>query len=150
MIACQSLNPLSRYACFVLFSWGTLIAGCSPSNPRQEVSGNISLSGSPLNEGIIEFQPLSNTDPELPSTKGGAVIADGKYMIPSDYGLVPGIYRVLISSGDGVTPDDPEGIPGPSGNFVSKDRIPPEFNRNSTVEIEVIAGSPNVFDFAIP
>ena len=134
----------------VLLMQCIVLTGCTEANPRREVTGMISLKGTPLAEGVIEFQPLTTATMGMPATNAGAVIADGNYMIPAEHGLVPGTYKVLISSGDGVTPDDPEGMPGPSGNFVSKDRIPPEFNRNSTVEVEVVDGAPNTFNFDIP
>jgi hypothetical protein len=127
-----------------------LLVGCGERNPRREVSGTVTLAGENLDEGVIEFHPISAADPDLPATNAGAVIAEGKYLIPAEQGLVPGKYRVLITSGDGVTPADPEGIPGPSGNFVSKDRIPPEYNQKSTIEVEVADADPNTFDFDIP
>jgi hypothetical protein len=65
--------------------------------------------------------------------------------------LVPGRYRISISSGDGKTPADPSGgPPGPSGNFSSKERIPLEYNVASTHEVEVTKTGPNRFDFTIP
>ncbi len=127
-----------------------LLAGCSPDNPRQEVSGEVTLGGVPLDEGVIDFQPLVTTDSGSATTMGGAVITSGKYLIPASHGLVPGTYKVLITSGDGVNPDNPDEPPGPTGNFVSKDRIPADFNTNSKIEVEVTADGPNVFSYDVP
>lgn len=127
------------------------LAGCSPSNPRKAVSGTVTLHDLNLDEGTITFRPIPGTTPEgLPTTTGGAVITNGAYQIEAESGLVPGKYKVLITSGDGRTPDDPNEAPGPSGNFVSKDRIPPEYNTKSNVEVEVMEDGENVFDFPIP
>ncbi len=139
----------------VFLSWLSLLllfsTGCGEVNPRKEISGKVKLRGTNLDAGTIDFRPIEGTVAAgLPSTTAGAVITDGIYQIGAEYGLVPGKYKVLISSGDGITPDNEEGIPGPSGNFVSKDRIPPQFNVNSQVEIEVTDVGENIFDFEIP
>ena len=126
-----------------------VLCGCSEVNPRQMVSGMITLDGTPLDEGVIEFHSLESLS-GLPATNGGAIISEGIYEIPAELGLVPGSYRVLITSGDGKTPDSPDGIPGPSGNFVSKDRIPAKFNRNSELKVQVAENADNKFDFDIP
>ncbi len=125
--------------------------GCSPSNPRKEISGTVTLKNELLEDGMIMFRPIPGTTPEgLPTTTGGANIIQGVYKIDAEAGLVPGKYKVLITSGDGKTPDDPNEAPGPTGNFVSKDRIPPSFNSKSKVEVEVKEDGENVFDFPIP
>lgn len=108
------------------------------------IQGDVTLKGKPLDEGVIEF--VSD------STKSGATILKGKYDIPVDQGLMPGVYKVLITAGDGRTPADSlDGLPGPSGaNIVSKDLIPPEYNTNSKQEVTVKSSPPNKFNFAIP
>ena len=124
--------------------------GCGTPNPRKPISGKVTLKGVNLDEGTIDFLPIAGTNAGLPSTTSGAVITQGIYDIAAESGLVPGKYRVLISSGDGRTPDNEDEMPGPSGNFVSKDRIPADYNVNSKVEIEVKEEGDNVFDFIIP
>jgi hypothetical protein len=125
----------------------SFFGGCGPDyGDRQEVSGTISLKGVPLKQGVIEFLPIGSDG----ATKGGAVIADGKYQIPRASGLVPGKYRVLISAPDAMSPINSDQPPGPSGNYVAKDLLPPEYNTKSKQEIEVKKPGPNVFDFPIP
>lgn len=142
---------LSRATAVLVVCACLLNAGCWSSSNRQKVTGVVTLKGQHLDEGTIEFRPLSEEpSAENPTTTAGAVISNGSYEIPAEYGLVPGKYKVLITSGDGVTPDDPNQPPGPSGNFVSKDRIPPEYNRQSKLEVEVASGAENNFDFDIP
>ena len=121
-----------------------MMIGCGGSGGRMAVNGEVTLKGKPLDEGVIEF--VSDTE------KSGATISKGKYEIAALQGLMPGTYKVLITSGDGRTPaDSPDGLPGPTGaNIVSKDMIPPEYNTKSKQEVTVKSSGPNKFDFAIP
>jgi hypothetical protein len=129
---------------------GVLLIGCGKaSDGRLEVSGTITLHGETLDEGVIEFLPLADTKRAGPATQSGAVITNGAYKIPSDSGLVAGSYKVLITAGDGKTPVDGE-LPGPTGNIVSVDRIPAEYNIDSKQEVTVTPKGPNIFDYAIP
>jgi hypothetical protein len=122
-------------------------AGCGDSaGGRQAVSGTVTLKGQPLDQGNIMFLPVSG---DL-ATQSGALITKGGYQIPRAQGLQPGKYRVAISSTDGQTPVEPDALPGPSGNFASKERIPAEFNLKSTQQVEVKRGETNKFDFNIP
>lgn len=127
-----------------------VLLGCGGEDDgRREVTGTITLQGEPLDEGVIEFIPLETEVPGGAATQSGAVITAGAYKIPRESGLMAGTYRVLITAGDGKTPAD-GGLPGPTGNIVSKDRIPPEYNVDSKQQIKVTLEGPNVFDFSIP
>lgn len=133
---------------FVLAVWVACFAvGCGKKgDERVGLTGTVSLQGKPLDRGNILFIP-STPGP----TQTGAEIKDGAFSIIKEQGLVPGKYKVSISSPDGKTPDATSNQPpGPSGNFASKERIPPEFNTNSKEEIEVKADGPNQFEFKIP
>jgi hypothetical protein len=119
--------------------------GCGGGSALQEVSGTVTLQGAPLEEGVIEFHPREGV-----ASKAGAPITKGSYKIPRESGLLPGKYKVIITAGDGVTPANPDEPPGPTGNIVSKDKIPPEYNVDSKQEVEVTKGGKNIFDFPIP
>ena len=125
-----------------------LFSGCGANyGGRQEISGTIKLKGKALDQGTIDFTPQA----EDIRTREGATIVDGKYKIDRAHGLAPGKYRVVITAGDGRTKAGSDEPPGPTGaNIVSKDRIPPEYNSNSKVDVEVTTKGPNVFDFDIP
>ena len=120
------------------------ILGCGPASDRLAISGTVTLKGEPLNDGVIEFASAK--------TRSGAPVNKGKYEIAADQGLTPGVYKVVITAGDGRTPaDSPDGMPGPTGaNIVSKDRIPPDYGSNSKQEVTVSIKGPNKFDFPIP
>lgn len=146
---------MSRHRGAGLFAGGliclTLVTtGCGEDTHRKEITGKVTLKQQPLNEGVIEFVPLAGGTTENPATKEAGMISNGQYTIAADAGLAPGKYKVLITAGDSTTPANPDEPPGPSGNFVMKDRIPPEFNSRSKLEVEVTDKGPNQFDFDIP
>ena len=75
------------------------------------------------------------------------MITNGKYLIPREQGLPPGSYRVYISALE-PTPK-PTGAPGENPAPAARQRIPPEYNEESRVIIEVKADQDSKFDFAI-
>ena len=121
------------------------LTGCGDSVNRQEVTGEVRLKGKPVEDGVIQFNPVDGQ-----STGDGAQIVKGRYRIPKEKGLSPGKYRVSIYAGDGrsgtgdASPDSPF-----AGTKGGKERVPAEYNERSTVVKEVTAG-PNTFDFDIP
>jgi hypothetical protein len=122
--------------------------GCGGDNlPREGVSGSVSVEGKPLKSGVITFVP---NGPDIP-TQGGASIVDGKYSIPRAQGLVPGKYKVVLSSGEGTpekkvdTTNDMPGMPP----VPAKEVIPPQYGANTVLEANVTAGGKNEFDFNV-
>jgi hypothetical protein len=123
--------------------------GCADSDGRQEVSGTVTLKGQPLDEGFIEFHPLGEAPKDQLVTRSGAMITGGKYLISQAEGLVPGQYRVVISSGDTSAPLEGDGGPGPKSIF-SKERIPADYNSATRQVVEVKPDGSNTFDYVIP
>jgi len=127
------------------------LSGCGGDGddlPREAVSGTVEFDGAPLDRGQIQF--FAN-EQDLP-TRGSAMIADGKFSIPRNEGLVPGKYRVVINSPEegGAaqskdTVNDMPGMPSPP----PKDRIPSNYNVNSKLSEEIKAGSENVLTFKL-
>src|SRR5262249_52721258 len=88
------------------------LAGCAGGGAKRcAVSGAVKWRGQPLDQGAITFLP---EDPAL-GTSGGALIQDGRYSIPADQGLLPGRYKVTISSADPKKALDPNADPGAPG-----------------------------------
>jgi hypothetical protein len=141
---------MSRLAIAFGFLLSTLaicmFSGCGTKGPeRLEVSGRVIFKDQPLDEGIIEFEPLDGQ-----GTKSGAIVTKGEYQIPRDKGLSPGRYKVTIVAGDGVSGSGKaEPTSPPPGATPGKERIPPEFNVKSNVVREVTKDKPNKFDFKI-
>ena len=140
------------------------LSGCGkPANPdgRLDVSGTITFNGGPFegaNATTMIFEPIDD------KSSGASTVTfnptTGKYLCTMQNGLKPGKYRVKIEAhaqydrktGQPVGPDFgsdfKEGEPESSRSyFVSL--VPPEFNKESTIEFEVVAGKKNVFDYNI-
>jgi len=155
MAVCVLVSPgraavLSSAVTLLMVTCLLPLVGCGPNyGGRKEIKGMVKLKGQPVDDGFIEFIPLSDAIP----TRSGAQVLSGAYRIPAESGLMPGQYRVSITAGDGRTKanaaeDEP---PGPTGaNIVSKDRIPKEYNIESKQDVEVTEKGPNVFDYDIP
>jgi hypothetical protein len=127
------------------------LAGCSadPYPGRFGISGKVTLEERPLKTAIVTFEPLEGQD-----TAGNATITNGVFSIPRQNGLKVGKYRVQITAGDGktaVNPVNPDEPPGPGGgtNIVSRDLVPPSWNRKSKQEVTVTTEGPNSFQFDI-
>lgn len=117
-----------------------LTSGCGgPANGRLGISGKVILDGTPLDQGIIEFNDVAG---ELPSA--GASIIDGEFRIPDGKGLLPGQYAVAIDSADS---DGPTGRAGPYAMAIPISRIPPRYNAETTLAAEVTATGVNEFTF---
>ena len=122
-------------------------AGCGPRSDRLAISGKVNLNGAPLDAGSIRFSSVPGQ--KLYAT--GAMVKDGEYQIPRPKGLPPGRYRVEINSPDlKAPPVATRPAPGePLGPPTAPERIPPEFNTDSTQVVEVAAGKDNEFVFDI-
>jgi hypothetical protein len=128
-----------------------VMGGCGKSGPkRYEVTGEVTYKGQPLDEGMIEFHPMDGQ-----GSQDGATIKDGQYEIPKNKGLFPGKYKIHMIAGDGISGGPSDGSPDvvrrkpTPGLVLGKERIPPEYNRNSKVIVEVSASKANKFDFHI-
>jgi hypothetical protein len=121
-----------------------MLAGCGgdpvDALPREAVSGQVTFEGKPLAAGLIQFQPTGQE-----ATAGSAAVAAGRYAIRKDEGLVPGKYRVAITT--------PVAEAGPSPALPGDEKPPPRepiparYNAKSTLSADVTKGGPNTFDF---
>lgn len=130
------------------FAMLQLLSGCGGSSdnlPREGVSGAVAIEGKPLAKGLITFLP---NDPET-VTQGGSVVIDGKYDIPQSQGLVPGKYKVVISSPEDkgeIKVDMANNAPG-LPPIIRPEVIPRQYNAESLLTAEVKANAKNVFEF---
>jgi hypothetical protein len=121
------------------------LAGCGDPNGRQGIAGTVTFKGQPLDMGNIEFQPAGGE-----RTQAGAPIRNGRYSISRRQGLVPGSYKVILTSWEGLPPvPDVSQPPQPRFDYRPRQRIPAQYNEKPTVVVEVKKGVGNTFDIDI-
>jgi len=148
----QNRNINNQFIIFALLSCSLIMTvGCSgPGNPdgRENVSGSITLNGKPLMgmSGIL-FSPIEEGSDGL----GQGQINAGKYALTGANAVKPGKYIVRITSS--IDFDKKTGKPADNtiqfGSEVPVDVVPAEFNKESTIEFEVVANKDNVFNYDI-
>lgn len=129
----------------------TLIVGCGGNSEellRSPVSGKVTLDGQPLPEGVIRFVPVAPTK----GPKVSVTIQQGEFVSDDEHGPVVGEHRVEIQSTDdgGYAFDDEQALERlqQSGTLqIDVVRIPPVYNKNSTLSASVSADEPNEFVF---
>lgn len=124
----------------------TLCLGCGHENPlgRKAVSGKVTLDGTPLAEGNIEFHPMFEG-----GVQSGGRIASGSYSIPAHEGVMVGQYRVSITDFVATPPPPPGYMPGDKLPPPPKPKVPADWNSKSEHTIEVKKEGPFKFDFEI-
>jgi hypothetical protein len=130
-----------------------LSSGCGKknSNPdgREDVRGKITLNGKVIeNNANIRFVPVNNTDK---LSGGGGQITNGKFHLTGQDGVKPGKYKVQISAYVNYDRKTETPATGKTGDFdfYPVMLIPPEFNTQTTLEYEVVAGKTNVYNYDI-
>jgi hypothetical protein len=109
-----------------------MLAGCGRSGPElAPVSGRVTLNGQPLAAADVIFQPDAMKSPSY-----GRTASDGRYMLAYKRGVLGalvGPHTVRIAEVTEITG-------GPQ-------RVPPRYNTESELRVEVEADQDNVFDF---
>jgi hypothetical protein len=113
--------------------------GCGSSNGRLEISGTVKLDGQPLDQGIISFNDAEGKKPSVE-----AAIQDGAFVVPAEKGPLPGKYRVAIDSADA---NGPTARPDQYTMEIPMSRIPPRYNLETTLTVNVEDRSSNEFVF---
>lgn len=133
-----SAPPARRLLAILLAGSGIGISACRPHD-RAWSTGSVAFDGAPVEHGMIVFRPLDSS-----AAAGGAAISGGRFTIASR----PGRHRVEIR---GMRPIEesqlPKMMPRIEGVPVYEDFIPPAFNIDSTLEVDVAPGRSNTFDF---
>jgi hypothetical protein len=114
--------------------------GCSDGPQRIPVKGTVSLDGQPLATGSLLMTPLSK------GPVAGCDIKDGSFVMPSERGPGPGVYRVEI------TAYRPSGKKVYDSDFnVSTEAleaiVPAQYNTASELTATVSAETENEFTF---
>ncbi len=139
---------MSRHILICSMSLALLfLSGCSggegESLPRQSISGTVTLDGTPLAGGTIQFLPVAEE-----GAQAFGEIENGQFTIAQDAGPTPGKYKVVISSVKGPGGIAPDEEPGPMSER-PKEAIPPEYNQNTTLEATIAAGPSEPLTFPL-
>ncbi|MCZ2341498.1 MAG: hypothetical protein LC104_06835 [Bacteroidales bacterium] len=132
----------------LLFSLACMI-GCGPESPRREIHGIVTFDGKPLPAGMIQFESL----PDQPTCNESAPIQNGAYTVTGLGGLLPGKYRVRITSLDANAPKPAEDVaPGTPVEekklSPTSKNLPAKYNTQSelTAEVSSTQSEPINFD----
>lgn len=108
--------------------------GCGGS-ALTTVEGLVTFDGKPVEDGAITFEPADGVGPAA-----GGTIKNGKYRLAGEGGVVPGakIVRIIASRKTGRKVEAMPG--GPLADEVEQ-FIPVEYNRQSTLTVEIPAGT---------
>lgn len=124
-------------------------AGCTggvDGPARGSVEGEVTLDGTPVQNGSIVFIPSSGTS----GPSAGGTISQGKFSIAQNKGPVVGKYMVQIRASEKTGKSVPAGSPFPPGTMIDEtiEIIPKKYNTESELEREIVAGN-NPFDFQL-
>ena len=115
-------------------------AGCG-GDGRIQAEGVVEFpTGTPLAKGSIRFFP----GPGGPASEGSAPIVAGKFKFAAGTGLLPGKYKVTVSSAIGPAGPEDQGMPGPGGMKPQFKDLPAKYSSTSETKLqfEVAPGKP--------
>ena len=144
---CKRLVTVIVFLALIPWTLGGCLRG--PSD-RGAVKGKVTVDGSPLPQGSIEFIPL---DPRLGQT-GSTGIKNGEYAISAERGLFAGEYQVQIRAQRPTGRKHWDGMgderrPASQKNYVDEmvSYIPAKYNDRSTLKAKVEPGKVNEFNY---
>lgn len=147
-----TIYTVTKYLLTPLFCLGALLlSGCNSRDytgpERVPVSGTITFDGKPIPYGVVSF----SGNGELRGASGP--IHEGKYTIAEKFGPNLGKYKVSILGYPSIptsvdTPDSPgaEEIYDDTGESLTAQMLPRQYNSHTTLEVEMVKG-PNQHDF---
>jgi hypothetical protein len=108
----------------------------------------VTVGGQPLAKGRILFLPVAPNQGPVVS----APVVSGDYELPPREGPVAGPNRVEVEAEIdlGFALDDEAAFAQRGGRPLPPNPIPPAFNRNSTLVIEIKPDDENVLDVSVP
>ena len=124
------------------------LVGCGENGPqRAPVAGKVTVGGKPLVAGRILFSPIAPN--RGPATS--ARISEGEYKLSKGEGPAVGQNRVEVEAdlNVGFALDD-EAAFAKRGKALPPNSIPPTYNTQSTLSVEIKAGTENQYDVVIP
>lgn len=104
----------------------------------------MTFQGQPLEGGNITFFTTTGD----PGPVCGAPLSEGRFDVPAEFGLEPGVYKVAISFAVPGGTRTPEQIAA-GASAPGKETIPPQYNTESTLTAEIKPSGPNEFTFTL-
>lgn len=104
-----------------------------------EVSGTVTMDGSPLSGAKVIFHLQGNTASNVKGVSNGTTDSAGRYTLfysPRVTGAVPGTYHVSISK-------------MADSEVAGEETIPARYNANTSLKADVSKEGPNHFDFEL-
>ena len=130
-------RPALGLAAFALVA----LLGCGGSDAS--VSGTVTLNGTPIDAGAVTFVPEGGDAGRI---KVGGAILNGKYVVESGRGLLPGKYKVEFNWRKKTGRKTPTGDGDPVEE--TKEGLPAKFNTATTQTADIKSGS-QPLDFAL-
>jgi hypothetical protein len=126
-----------RFQAVILFCF---CAGCGAG--ASVVQGTVTFAGKPVEEGTIVFEPADGSGASFQG-----VIEDGRYEVTEGVLLGKKVVRIRGFQRTGRKVE--AGLPLPPGTMIDEVRqiIPAQYNDQSDLTIEAVAGQVNHFDF---
>ena len=109
-----------------------MIAGCG-GDGRVLPEGVVEFpKGTPIAKGSIRFFP----GPGGPASEGSAPIVAGKFKFAPGTGLLPGKYKVTVSSAIGPAGPEDQGMPGAGGMKPQFKDLPAKYSSTSETKLQ--------------
>jgi hypothetical protein len=144
---CRMLSTLTKRFLLILSPAMLLLAlGCGGGvKDRGAITGTVKLDGKPVEKGSILFTPIEGAS----GTVAGGEIENGRYQLSEANGPAIGSNRVEIRAMRKTGKMIPKPF-SPPGTMIAEqiEVIPPRFNSESTLMVDVKAGD-NAADFEV-
>jgi hypothetical protein len=135
----QNVRKGCLLSCLALIAGITMGCGGEQGPATYPVTGTVTFDGAPVEEGRIQFTPVSG------ARSFAAEIKNGQYSLESETGKMKveiTASRLIPGKFDTSNPDDE---PQPVGEMY----IPAKYNADTTLEAEITESGENKFDFAL-
>lgn len=110
------------------------LAGCDGPKTVAEVSGQVTVDGTPLDNGAITFYPVAGGSVKAAQSAGATIGAEGRYQAE----IAPGRYRVEITSSRVIGQRKVyEGMADSPLEDIREEILPPEYNTKSTLTQDI-------------
>ena len=136
-------RSFARWGCLALAA--LLLGGCGEQSDldRTVISGEVTYQGQTVEDGLIRFVPVEGT----PGPPAGSVIKNGRYEVKASGGVPVGTCRVEIRGLRAVGNANSGGPQVPGLGERRQQYIPQQYNRQSTLKVDIDPDETTTQDF---